>query len=129
MTDYTSAMRILHGSIRYEFDGTRLTLSDYYSGNEMVLDFENMTEEMFEEIGDEDVQYDDAMRILRGSKRYEFEDSILTVSDYRTGDEVKINLGQMTEEMYEEMSCEEDLDEDFDEVVSEIDMEENGMYR
>ncbi len=125
MVDYKTMMRMLGGSFSYEFDdGMQLTLTDYYSGDEAKLDFENMTEEMFEEMADtDDIEYDDAMRILRGSKSYEFDQSTLEVSDYHTGDTVRLDLSLMTEDMYEELSCDEEYDNDFEDSINSMDME------
>ena len=45
---YDKAMRILSGSKRYEFEGTVLRVTDYYSNNTFQIDFSNMTPEIFE---------------------------------------------------------------------------------
>lgn len=123
MSDYKTAMKILQGSKRYDFDyGTQLTVTGFHGSEEMVLDFENMTEGMFDELANSDTEYKDAMRILRSSKRYEFDGTQLTVSDYHIGDEVKLDLGRMTEEMYDDLSCEE-LYDDFEDAVNLMDAE------
>ena len=52
-------------------------------------------------------------RIVNGSKRYEFDSGmILTVTDYMTGDSVKLDLSCLTEEMLEELIVEDDEDEE-----------------
>ena len=47
-------------------------------------------------------------RILRNSKRYEMNGSVLTLTHYYTGEEIKLDLSQMSEEALEEMTPEED---------------------
>lgn len=106
MNSYKTAMKIIHGSIRYEFGGehgNELTLSSYYDGTEITLDFDGMTEETFDDLIVNDVEYDDAMRILRGSKEYAFEDTVLVVRSYYTGDEIRLDLDNLTDEMLEEL--------------------------
>lgn len=126
MSRYDTFMKILYSSKEYEFDDTVLTISSYYNGNSVKLDFENMTEEMYEYLDETDINvgYYDAMRILRGSKQYEFpmqdNPSVLVVSDYHIGDEVKLNLGMMSEEMFDEMSCGDDLYDGFEQAVGSI---------
>lgn len=116
MADYKEFMEILHGSHRFEFDDMKLTLTGYWSGTEASIDFMNMNGGMYEELMDEDseVGYDDAVRILGGSKSYEFEGTVLSVTGYRTGKEVRLDLGNMTEEMYDELKVEEELDDDME---------------
>lgn len=46
--------------------------------------------------------------ILRASKRYEMNGSILTITHYYTGEEIKLDLSKMSEEALEEMTPEED---------------------
>lgn len=50
MEELSRAMNILHGSIRYEFEGTILTVTGYYSGESISLDLGKLTEEMLEEL-------------------------------------------------------------------------------
>lgn len=130
MTDYRTFRNILGSSKQYEFDDTRLTITGYYTGDEAVIDFGQMDEDMFDELAVNDAGYEESMRILAGSKRYEFNDSELSVSDYRTGSEVVLDLGNMSEEMYNELACEEELDEDyeddFENAVNSINSE-NGV--
>lgn len=106
MGSYNTAMKIIHGSKRYEFGGehsNELTLSGYYDGSEITFDFDSMTEETFDNLIVNDVEYSDAMRILRGSKEYQFEDTVLVVREYYTGSEVRLDLDNLTEEMVEEL--------------------------
>jgi hypothetical protein len=49
----------------------------------------------------------DFQKIINGSMRYEFAGTVLTVSDYRTGKEISIDLGQLTDETFEELVVEE----------------------
>lgn len=132
MISYKTMMHIVHGSKRYKFDGTELTLSDYYDGTEAKFDFGAMTEETFGDLVTNDVEYKKAMRILRGSKEYQFEGTELTVKDYYTGDAVNIEFANMTEEMFEELAMEEemeeelddDLDDDFSDAVDAVGQED-----
>ena len=55
MVDLTTAMRVIRGSKRYEFDGTVLTITDYYdSRNKVVLDLSFLTEDMLRELSPDD---------------------------------------------------------------------------
>ena len=45
--------------------------------------------------------------LLRQSKRYEMQGSVLTISDYYTGESVSLDLSMLTEEMLEELICED----------------------
>ena len=53
----------LRGSMRYEFNGTVLTLTQYYSGKSIKIDLGNINEEMLEELivpdYDDDEEYDE----------------------------------------------------------------------
>lgn len=49
----------LRGSMRYEFEGTVLTLTQYYSGKSIRLDLGNITEEMLEELIVDDDEEDE----------------------------------------------------------------------
>lgn len=48
------------------------------------------------------------MRLLNGSMRYEFNGSILTITGYYSGDEVKLDLSRLSDEMLEELIVEDD---------------------
>lgn len=128
MASYKTFMEIIHGSMQFEFcEDMQLTVSGYWSGDEAALDFRNMDEEMFEELRDEamseDIGYDDAMRILAGSKTYEFDEKVLSVTDYNTGDELRLDLNVLTEEMYEMLKAEEpddDMEDDFTEAINRM---------
>lgn len=125
--DYDAFMQMLHDSFCYEFDGTKFTFTRYPDDNNVTLDFGNMSEEMFEELAESDnISYDDAMCILRGSKCYAFEGSTLEVSDYHTGDAVRLGLYRMTEEMYGELLVDWDMDDEFEHAVNGMD-DETGM--
>ena len=50
------------------------------------------------------------LEIMRGSKRYEFHGSVLTVTGYYTGERVKLDLSNLTEEMLEVLAPEVDDD-------------------
>jgi hypothetical protein len=41
------------------------------------------------------------LSILRNSKEYSFEGTILTVRSYRTGEEIKLDLAELTKEEFE----------------------------
>lgn len=41
------------------------------------------------------------LRILRNSKEYSFDGTVLTIRSYRTGEEVKIDLAKLTKEEFE----------------------------
>lgn len=56
----------------------------------------------------------DFKRMIRGSMRYEFYDTVLTITGWYSGKSISIDLGELTEEMFEELVVEED-DEDDDE--------------
>ncbi len=49
-------------------------------------------------------------RLLNSSKTYEFEDTVLIISDYRTGETVRLDLSQLDEETYNEIVCEDEDD-------------------
>lgn len=51
-------------------------------------------------------------RILRDSKRYEMQGSILTLTHYYTGEEIKLDLSQISEETLEEMTAIEEEEEE-----------------
>lgn len=114
MDNYKALKRIIHGSLRYEFDGTELTLTGYYDGNQVKLDFENMTEDILDDLASEPVGYRDAMRIFRASKEYMFKGTELVVRDYYKGDAVRLDFENMTEDMLKTLMPEEDMDDDFD---------------
>ena len=47
-------------------------------------------------------------RLLNSSKTYEFEDTVLIITDYRTGETVRLDLSQLDEETYNEIVCEDE---------------------
>ena len=56
------------------------------------------------------MDFSEVMQIIHGSKRYEFHGSVLTVTGYYTGERVKLDLSNLTEEMLEELAPDEDDD-------------------
>lgn len=123
MVDYDRFRDIIQGSNSYEFDNTKLTLTGFFTGNEAVLDFENMDEDMFEELVEEstdNIDYRKAQKILAGSKQYEFEDTVLSVTDYFTGDNVKLDLGRIDKYMYEGLKADELDYDDFEDAVNAL---------
>ena len=62
MTTYNKAMQILSGRKMFTFDGTILTVSDYYTGDSVKIDFANMDEDTFKTLQlaeDAVIQYDE----------------------------------------------------------------------
>jgi hypothetical protein len=63
---------------------------------------------------------DETMNILSGSKRYDFgynENgmmSVLTVTDYYTGESVSLDLSRLTPEMLDELQVEDSDNEDYE---------------
>lgn len=53
------------------------------------------------------------LNILRGSKYYEMNGTILTITSYHTGDAVSIDLGQITEEVLAEILVYDEVDEEY----------------
>lgn len=51
--------------------------------------------------------------ILRGSKRYEIKGSVLTITGYYTGKEVKLDLSRLDEEVFNELLV-TDEDEEYE---------------
>lgn len=62
---------------------------------------------------------DDTMSILSGSKQFDFgyneNDmmSVLTVTDYYTGESVSLDLSRLTQEMLDELQVEDSDNEDY----------------
>ena len=54
----------------------------------------------------------DFQRIINRSMRYEFDGTVLTVTDWHTGQHVSIDLSMMTDEIFEELAFEDEEDED-----------------
>lgn len=59
------------------------------------------------------------LNILRGSKIYEINGTILTITSYHTGDAVSIDLAQITEDVLAEILVYDEVDE---EVYDEEDL-------
>ena len=49
-------------------------------------------------------KYDLFTRILRRSKEYEFDGSVLVLRDYYNGDEIRLDLAKVTPEIFEEIA-------------------------
>lgn len=57
----------------------------------------------------------EVMEVLKGSKQYEFDGALLTVTGYYTGKQVRLDLSKLTEEMIEALTPEDDEeDEDYE---------------
>lgn len=54
------------------------------------------------------------MEIINGSKEYKFDGTVLTVKGYYTGEEIKLDLSKLTEEMLEELQPDPEEDESWD---------------
>ena len=125
---YKDLQKMIGESFSYQFDeAAKLTLTGYYDGKEIELDFDKMDERIYEDLnaGDTDTEYKDAMRILHGPKTYEFDHSELIVGNYYSCDEVKLNFDFMTEKIFEKLHCTEDLDDDFSRAIDSIKTENN----
>lgn len=61
MSKFDEFRRIINGSMAYEFDGTVLELTGYYSGKRIRIDLSAIDEEMFDEllVDNEDDEYED----------------------------------------------------------------------
>lgn len=59
------------------------------------------------------MNFSEVMQIIHGSKQYEFQGPVLTVTGYYTGKKVKLDLSRLTEEMLDELILDEE-DEDYD---------------
>lgn len=53
-------------------------------------------------------QYQLLMNILKGSKRFQFEGTVLTVSDYFSGKKISLDLSYLSEEALEEILVRDD---------------------
>lgn len=54
MADLEKVLKLLNGSIRYEMDRGVLTVTGYYTGEEVRLDLNKLTAEMLEELQPDD---------------------------------------------------------------------------
>lgn len=54
MKSIEQVLDILNGSISYEFDGTVLKVTSYFTGETVRLDLGNLTQEMLDELQVED---------------------------------------------------------------------------
>lgn len=51
--------------------------------------------------------YENAIKIINGSKIFSFDGPVLEIKSYRTGESVKLDLSKLTPEMFEELKKEE----------------------
>lgn len=61
------------------------------------------------------MDYREFTEIIRGSKQYEFNGTVLTVTGYYTGKRVRIDLSMIDPDMLEEIIVEDDEDDEEDE--------------
>lgn len=54
--------------------------------------------------------HDQFIKMLFSSKQYKFEGSVLEITDYYTGESVKLDLSQLPEDVFEEMVSEDEED-------------------
>ena len=52
--------------------------------------------------------------ILNGSISYEFDGTVLKVTSYFTGETVRLDLGNITQEMLDELQVEDDNEEEWE---------------
>lgn len=52
--------------------------------------------------------------ILNGSISYEFDGTVLKVTSYFTGETVRLDLGNLTQEMLDELQVEDDNEEEWE---------------
>lgn len=70
--------------------------------------------------------YNEAMAIMKASKTYEFDyseecgyDTVLEVTDYRTGERVRLDLSRLTEEMLNALQVSDGEDYEHDVLITE----------
>lgn len=51
--------------------------------------------------------YENAIKIINGSKIFSFDGSVLEIKSYRTGESIKLDLSKLTPEMFEELKKDE----------------------
>lgn len=126
MLSYLDAMRVIRGSKNYEFEDETLTITQAFTGDKVILDLSEMTEEMLDEMGVNDITPKEARWILSDSKTYKFDDTELTIANYRYGDELILDFAHMSEDMYDDLSVEpeDNLEDGFEDAVSALDSEE-----
>lgn len=59
MVELRKALQIINGSKEYKFEGTILTVKNYYTGQAIELDLGKLTEEILEELQPEPEEEDD----------------------------------------------------------------------
>ena len=56
------------------------------------------------------MDFNEAMRIINGSKEFYFEGSVLTIKSYYTGKAIKLDLANLDEDMLEQLQPEPEDD-------------------
>lgn len=56
------------------------------------------------------MKYDKFLQLLQSSKQFNFNGNVLEITDYYTGDSVKLDLSLIPEEVFEEMVAEDEDD-------------------
>lgn len=51
--------------------------------------------------------YENAIKIINGSKTFSFDGTVLEIKSYHTGESVKLDLSKLTPEMFDELKKEE----------------------
>jgi hypothetical protein len=78
------------------------------------------------------MDYNKIMEVIRGSKQFTFDGTVLTIQGYFTGSTVRLDLGKLTPEMITELSSTTyEIRPDFDEHtydVVEVDWEGNVIH-
>lgn len=59
MDKFKMFQRIIRGSMRYEFEGTMLTVTDWHTGQSISIDLAELSRDAFEDIVDYDDDEDD----------------------------------------------------------------------
>lgn len=54
------------------------------------------------------MDFNEAMRIINGSKEFYFEGTVLTIKGYYNGKAIKLDLANLDEEMLEQLQPEDD---------------------
>lgn len=76
------------------------------------------------------MNYETFKRLLNRSKSYEFNGSVLRITDYQTGKSVELDLGELSEEAFEEIVVEDDEEEKRKNIyrtVCELQQEHEGV--
>lgn len=67
------------------------------------------------------MEYNTFLKIIRGSKAYEMDGTVLELTGYYTGKRVRIDLAKITEEMFEEIAEESDSEDDDEDIYDDPD--------